>query len=275
MHQRIGDVGVDVVLGRAGCVVRRGLVPVDGTPGEQGSPLVDFARPLPGFVQHTITMAQEILGQSGSRVDQEGKSVNLGIPEVVTFITPTGQALGRNTITFNSSRSLCQLEQVETDRLLQQRGSLYDDIAAFPKILQEATLLLARHTHAFRRRPFQGLFRPKHQFFCGLIAVVMVGQILHDTNRISPLDSEAIHHARPITVHIHAWCLQGSALDQLVIHAACHGQTAGPSSVGQEHLLVAYTFIDLLEHAGRQHPGAPWIRPPTVPVLRMKHEVRG
>src|SRR5699024_12387822 len=76
------DVRIDVVLRSAGGVVGRGLVAVDGAPGEQRAPLVQLARPLPCLGQQVGAEAQRVPRPARLRERQERDHVDLGVTEV-------------------------------------------------------------------------------------------------------------------------------------------------------------------------------------------------
>ena len=98
LAQRVRDVGVDVVLGGPGGVVGGGLLAVDGPPGEQRTLLAHLPGPLPGLVQHAVAEAQEVQGDPRLVVDQEGKHVDLGVPEVVPVVAAGRDRLGRDAL---------------------------------------------------------------------------------------------------------------------------------------------------------------------------------
>ena len=60
LHEGVRDVGVDVVLRRAGRVVGGRLEPVDGAPREQGAALVELGRPVAGGVEHPLPEPQGV-----------------------------------------------------------------------------------------------------------------------------------------------------------------------------------------------------------------------
>ena len=110
--------GVDVVLGGAGGVVRRGLLAVDGPPRVERPELAQLGGPLAGRVEHLPPEAEQLAGGVGVGEGQERQDVDLGVPEVVAVVATAGHALGGDPLLVGPGRRLGELEQVPADRLL-------------------------------------------------------------------------------------------------------------------------------------------------------------
>ena len=117
-HDRVCDIGVDVILGGALLEIGRGLLAVDGPPREQRAPLAHLGRPLPGAAEHAVPEPQQVPGDPGLGVGQERQHVDLGVPEVVALVGLPGQPLGGNAGLLGPPGCLRDLEQVPPDRLL-------------------------------------------------------------------------------------------------------------------------------------------------------------
>ena len=169
--QGVEDIGVDVILGRPRGVVGRGLLAVDGAPGEQRPHLVDHLRALPGLVQHTVAKTQQVAGHARSGVGQKRQDIDLGVPEVVPLVGLAGQSLGGDAGPFCAPRRLQDLEQVPAQRLLHLLGGarrilripLDLDVAAQPEVVQVGALLFDELAEALLDRPVQGPSTARYQ----------------------------------------------------------------------------------------------------------------
>jgi hypothetical protein len=136
---RVDDVGVDVVLGRAGLVVRRGLLAVDCAPCEQRAALAELSCALARLRQHAVPEAEEVAGDARLRVGQERQHVDLGVPEVVALVRLPGESLRGNPRALRPPRRLGDLEEVPADRLLDALGLLIGldpNVGAVPEVVE-------------------------------------------------------------------------------------------------------------------------------------------
>ena len=86
LAQRIGDVGVDVVLRGTGRVVGRRLLAVDRAPREQGAVLLKLLGPPLAAAASSSGTARRC-GPVRRGVREERQDVDLGVPEVVAPVT--------------------------------------------------------------------------------------------------------------------------------------------------------------------------------------------
>ena len=154
-----------MVLGRSCGIVCRGLVAIDGSPGEEGPPLIYLSRALPGLVEITVPELQEVPGNARRGVDQEGHHVNLGIPKVMTFVALPGEPLGRQPRALCSACRLDDLKHVEAKRLLGGRIATHMDITPLPEIIQALLLPLEQVVETVAHRSVQRALRPFAQLF--------------------------------------------------------------------------------------------------------------
>ena len=105
LPQRVGDVGVDVVLRGAGRVVGGGLLAVDRPPREQSAPLAD-SRARRARVRRACRSGSISRSARDLRVgvDEERQDVDLRVPEVVALVAVAGQPLGRNAVALARAR---------------------------------------------------------------------------------------------------------------------------------------------------------------------------
>ena len=95
LAQRVGDVGVDVVLRGAGRVVGRRLLAVDGAPREERAALGQLVGAAPRGVEQRVAEPQRVPRRPRDRVGEERHHVDLGVPEVVAAVAGAGHALRR------------------------------------------------------------------------------------------------------------------------------------------------------------------------------------
>src|SRR6516225_7683023 len=98
----------------------------------------------PRLRQHSVSEEQQVPRNLRRGVDQKRQKVDLGIPEVMTFIDLSGEALRRHSGVLGAPCGLQDVKEVEADRLLDLNGRslgalLADipdpDIAASPKVV--------------------------------------------------------------------------------------------------------------------------------------------
>lgn len=185
----VGDVGVEVVLGRARLVVGRRLLAVDRAPRERRSPLAEVGRPLPGLGQHAVAEPQQVPGRPGLGVGQEGQDVGLGVPEVVPVVGPAGQPLGRDAGPLGPPAGLAELEQVPAHGLLHAHGHrarsavLDDDVGPVPEPVQVLPLGGAQRVEPVAPDPGQRPPAAVAQLLGGHRPRGLVGGVLHDPQR--------------------------------------------------------------------------------------------
>ena len=93
-----------------------------------------------------MTEADQVSRDPGTGVREERRNVDLGIPEVVSLVRLSGQALRRDAVRFCPCRCLSELEDVPSDCLLDARlgGTIASDTAAVDfKKLRRSNVLMA------------------------------------------------------------------------------------------------------------------------------------
>ena len=141
LADREGHVRVDVVLRRAGSVVGRSLLAVDGAPGEEGAALGHLLRPLPRLVEHRDPEPQRAPRQPRVGVGEERDEVDLGVPEVVALVAGAGDALRADAGAVRPGRCLRQLEQAPAHGLLQRGLAVQLHVGARPVVVEPVLLL--------------------------------------------------------------------------------------------------------------------------------------
>ena len=136
----VGDVAVDVVLGRARREERGGLLAVDRAPREQGALLGELRRPPPGLREGGVPVAQRLLGLERRQVGEDVEHVGLHVPEVVAVVALTGETLGRDPVVVGEGRGLQHLEQGEPHRLAQRVVADDVDVALAPELVEPVDL---------------------------------------------------------------------------------------------------------------------------------------
>jgi hypothetical protein len=139
---RIGDVGIDVVLGGAGRVVGRALLAGDGAPGVERALLMrHLARPLARLGQAVVAVLQQRARDLRAREQEEGEDVDLGVPEIVAFVALPRHALGGDIRPAVAPDRLQQVELVEAHALLQGVVAVDADVGLVPEAGQPVGLL--------------------------------------------------------------------------------------------------------------------------------------
>ena len=174
----VRDVGVDVVLRRAGRVPGRGLLAADRPPRIERPAVTGLPRPRASGLEHPAPELQHPLGPLRGRVHEEGHDVDLRVPEVVTLIAVAGQALGRHPETLAARRGLHELEEVEAHRLLQVRGTLQQHVAARPELLHVAAMVELDHVVALARGVIERAVHPGDQVAVGRLERPVVSDVL-------------------------------------------------------------------------------------------------
>lgn len=131
---REGDVGVDVVLGRAAGEIGRGLVAGDGPPGiERAAGVVHLAGVQAGAVQGGCAEHQLAAGPFGGGHRQHRHGEHLGVPEAVALVALAADALGGDADRPVAWGVLAQLEQVVTQGGLELGGLRRVDLGLVPE----------------------------------------------------------------------------------------------------------------------------------------------
>ncbi len=139
--QREDDGRIDVVLGRACCVVGRGFFAVDGPPGVQRAAFAEHRRTSTSGIEHLPTEADHLSGSFGVVVREEGRDVHLGVPEVVAVVAAGRDRLRGDSLLMCARRSLGELEEVPAERLLVRVVAAQLDVRRLPELVEPLTLL--------------------------------------------------------------------------------------------------------------------------------------
>ena len=175
LAQRVGDVGVDVVLRGAGGVVGRRLLAVDRAPREERAALGEVLRAPAGRVQHVVAEAQRAAGHRRRGVGQERQHVDLGVPEVVAAVAGAGHPLRRHAGLLGPGGRLRDLEEVPADRLLQRRLAVHHDVRPRPQYASSQWRCASNWGSTPSRHPVQGAAAPVDQLADGHPARGVVG----------------------------------------------------------------------------------------------------
>src|SRR4029078_631562 len=98
---------------------------VDGPPREHRSAMAQLSGARPRPLQHVVTEGQQVLRDPRGGVGEKRQNVDFGIPEIVPLIRLAGEALRGHPRSFRTRGCLQDVEEVETDRLLDlNRGAL-------------------------------------------------------------------------------------------------------------------------------------------------------
>ena len=215
----VRDVGVDVVLGGAGRVVRRRLLAVDRAPGEQRAALRHLRRPLASLRQRAVSEPQQVAGGVGVVVGEHRDHVHLGVPEVVPVVAAGRHRLGGDAALADVGRRLRHLEQVPADRLLCRVVAVDGDVGPLPE-LGEPRRLLAR---ALPAQP-------------AAIASVDRGQRLHSPARRRSPDRTSSSLTGGVVGDVLGECqrLAGSAWHRIVVVARSAPEVGGDGGGADE-----------------------------------------
>ncbi len=158
---RIGDGGIDVVLGGAGGIIRGRFLPIDRTPGVECAALADLSRSFPCGVQHAVAEQEEVPRGLGIGVDQERDHVHFCIPEIVTLVGLAGQSLRRDAGAVCPGGGLEKLEEVPAQALLRTGVRPADlDVGLAPEVVEVLPLVEKQAVKPARRRPGRARARP-------------------------------------------------------------------------------------------------------------------
>ena len=170
LHQREGHVRVDVILRRAGGVVRGGLVPVNRAPREEHAVVGKFQRALVRGGQHLVAEAQSIAGIIRVRIAEERHHVDFRVPEVMPAVASTSQPLGRNAGGLCPRGGLDQLEDAPAGRLLQLWLATDPNVRTLPEFAQPLALVLHEAAVPHLLRPVDGAVAAESQLLRGHVA---------------------------------------------------------------------------------------------------------
>src|SRR6476659_5780420 len=131
--QGVRDVGVDVVLRRAGRVIGRCLLTVDRTPREERTALGKLLRAPAHRTKHVVTETQLAARHLRRGVGEERNHEDLGIPEVVPAVAGAGHTLGGHSRLLGARRSLGHLEKIPANRLLQSWLAVHNNVGTLPE----------------------------------------------------------------------------------------------------------------------------------------------
>ncbi len=131
----VGDVCVEVERGGTGRPVARALLAMDRPPGERRPGLSEHPRPLPGHVQNGVPPPQRVPDGVGRGIGQHRQHERLAVPERVTVVTGTGQALGGDRLLLGPYAGLQHVEHGHPHRLLQLRIAVDLDIGVAPVLV--------------------------------------------------------------------------------------------------------------------------------------------
>jgi hypothetical protein len=141
VHDRGGDVGVDVEGGRARRPVARAFLAVDGPPRERRALEAEGGRARTRGVQGHGPPAQRVRHGGRVRVRQHGEHERLGVPERVAVVPGAGEALGRDRPLLGAGAGLQDVEEPEPDGLLDLHVTVDLDVRALPEGVEERALL--------------------------------------------------------------------------------------------------------------------------------------
>ena len=189
LPDRVGDVGVDVVLGRAGGEVRRRLLPSDGAPRIQRAALAHLCRTLASPVQDPASVAEQGAGNRGLRVGEERQGEDLGVPEVVTVVALARQALRGQARPPVATCGLEQAEQVVAHALLERLVAVDLDVGDAPEFIQDRPLLVCESLEPALTDRLDRLACPRHEPFLGDLERAVIAKELGEPDRSAGRDN--------------------------------------------------------------------------------------
>ncbi len=147
---------VDVVLRRAGGVVRRCLLAVDRPPRIQRPDLAHLAGTGARRVEHRPAEPDHLARRLLVGVGEERHDVHLGVPEVVAVVAAGAHALGGDALLLGARRRLGELEEVPTHRLLVAFVATEFDVGGRPERIEPLGLLGEQVVEPVGLGPFEG-----------------------------------------------------------------------------------------------------------------------
>ena len=278
---RVGDIGVDVILRGARLEIRRDLLAVDRAPREQRALLADRVRAFPRPVQHAVPETEQVTGDLGLGVGQERQHVHLGVPEVVPLVGLPGQPLRRDARPLRPPGRLRDLEQVPPDGLLlphRRQPPLHPDVGPIPEPVQVRALGRVQRAEPVAYRPVQGPAAPIGKLGDLDAPGGLVGRVLGDPDgrarpRVRRHDDLAGIAVQP-SVHV----VRAGRIDH-VVDADGQRHPAVRRLVAQHDALPGQFGDTRVEHPVRQQGGKTRIaRPvlgtaaPMVAILPVQHQ---
>ncbi|CAH0247633.1 hypothetical protein SRABI76_03160 [Microbacterium oxydans] len=260
LAQREADVGVDVVLRRAGGVVGRGLLAVDRAPGEQCTSLVQLRRTTAGSRQHVHTGAQRVASPLRRGVREEREHVDLGVPEVVAAVPRAGHTLRRHSGAVGPGRCLGELEQAPAGGLLQVVASADLHVAARPERGEPFLLALELRLHSFDRDPVERAAAAVDELARRHAAGGVVADELRDADRHPGLRLHAEHVLGDVGLDQRAGVVVVLGVDDVVgDHGDRHPRVG--DLVRQRRAHAVLPVLGRLQHAIGDLLGLPRIEP--------------
>ena len=253
---RVGDIGVDVVLGGALLEVGRSLLAVDGPPREKRPPLAHLPRPLPRPGQHAVPEPEQVPGDPRLGVRQERQDVDLGVPEVVALVGLPGQPLRRNTGPFGAPRPLRDLVEVPPDRLLlpyRIEPGLHLDVGAVPEPGKMRALALQECVEPVPDRAVQRPAAPVDELGHADTAGGLVGRVLGDPDRHAGLRVGREEDLARLVVIEGPRRVIGTCRVDHVVNADAQRHPAVGCLVAQKDALVSQFGGPHVEYPVRQH----------------------
>src|SRR5215471_9462215 len=142
-----------------------------------------------------------MLGYLRRGIDEKRQQVYLGIPEIVSLVSLTGEALRRHTRVLRACRSLQDVKKIEADRLLDLNGGAfralfpnipYTDVAASPEVLHVLRLRLEQLLESPGSYPIQRPLSATTQLFGRRSLRAVIDHVLDELERTAApcLDAE-------------------------------------------------------------------------------------
>ena len=254
-HDRVRDIGVDVILGGALLEIGRSLLAVDGPPREQRPSLAHLGRPLPRAAEHAVPEPQQVPGDPGLGVGQERQDVDLGIPEVVALIGLPGQPLRRDSGPFGAPGRLRDLVEIPPDRLLlphRIEPGLHPHIGAVPEPVQIRALSRGEHVEPVPDRAVQGPAAPVDELGDRDAARALVGRVLGDPDRDARHRIGREEYLARLIVEGPRRLGRARRVDH-VVNADAERHPAAGCLVAQQDALPGQLGSPHVEHPVRQH----------------------
>ena len=139
---REGDVGVNVILRGAGRVIGGSFRAANGAPWEKRPFEMELPRSRAGAVEGVMPVAQQGPGNFGLRVDEEGRSKNLRVPEIMALVAVPAQAFRGHAAPAVRARGLQEVKQAEPEPEIHGRIALDLHVRLVPERRQGCGMLL-------------------------------------------------------------------------------------------------------------------------------------
>jgi hypothetical protein len=102
--------------------------------------VAELARTAARRLEHLVAEVQQPPRDVRLGVRQHRQDVDLRVPEVLTLVAASGQALGGDPVTLDAGRRLADLKQVEAHGLLDVRGAVDLDVRVLPEGVEALAL---------------------------------------------------------------------------------------------------------------------------------------